>query len=151
MATDRPFSFSCRGCLWIPLASVHQRCFSSLVLLTTNQNTKLGLELFTYTLLWNTILIYLYIYIYIPFTLSGNLVLLSGLAGLVSYSTLFTMKSSILLQALSLVNIGYAAYNLVDDYSGDAMFSMFNAYTGADPTQGFGKFHTNVDPCRGLN
>jgi hypothetical protein len=56
------------------------------------------------------------------------------------YTISFKMKSLLLASTFLLPSLSIAGYVLQDDYNATTFFDMFDAFTGADPTQGFVKF-----------
>jgi hypothetical protein len=56
----------------------------------------------------------------------------------VVFNTVTKMRCSILIYALLFARPSIAGYVLDDDYNPASFLSMFNAYTGTDPTSGFG-------------
>jgi hypothetical protein len=89
--------------------------------------------LLTLFLLWKKLVLCFHIHSFI--SPSGTFLFLPAVLG-----TTFIMKSSLIFQALSLVRFGLAGYTLQDDYSPSKLVSMFDAYSGPDPTDGFGEF-----------
>ena len=49
------------------------------------------------------------------------------------------MKTSILFSLLAAAKLSYGAYTIQDDYTSEKWLDMFDFFTEADPTQGFGK------------
>jgi hypothetical protein len=60
------------------------------------------------------------------------------------------MKTSTLLTLLAAAKQSFAYYAVQDDYSADKWWDMFDMFTEADPTDGFGTLRAVHSPSRKL-